>query len=126
MEPWLEQETLRFVPLSGTFDETLLAERIGTLGFSFRDVADPSTFIVAESAEARDSYAERRLQQPEGGFPYTLLIEITPNQVLVTPPISDELRPLWREFVTWLVGQVPCRVINEFGTDVTEACHVAA
>lgn len=118
MPTWLQDETLRFFPLSGTFDEACLGSRILLLGHTFRDEADPRTYVVAETTEGRDAYAAQRHAYPDEGFPYTLLVEVTPERVLLTPPLEDGLRPMWEQVTGWLL-ETPCRVLNEFGTDLT-------
>ncbi len=119
MEEWLVDETLRFIPLSGGLDEAALGGRIATLGFTFRDEADPTTYVIAATAEGRDAFRAQRLADPEGGFPYTLLVELTDKQALVTPPGNPALHDAWRQAVGLLFEATPCRVINEFGTDLT-------
>ena len=126
MEDWLVDETLRFTPLSGSFDTEALGTKVAALGFTFRDKADPTTYVIAATKAGRDSFHADRLADPEGGFPHTLLVELTPERALVTPPGSAELQPMWQQAVEWLVAATPCRVINEFGTDVTQACTAQA
>ena len=121
MEEWLVDETLRFIPLSGSIDVGVLGARIETLGFAFRDEADPTTYVIAATEAGRDAFRAGRRADPEGGFPYTLLVELTDKQALVTPPGNPALHDAWRQAVEWLLAAAPCRVINEFGTDVTDA-----
>lgn len=119
LDQLLGEETLDFRPSSGSFDLDAVASRIAATGFSFQDEADPSMFVICADQQARDTFRARRLADPAGGFPYTLLIQATPDLVSVDPMPDDTLLPLARDFVQWLASRYRCRVTNDMGTDLT-------
>lgn len=115
----LEEEELRFQPLEGQFDVAEIEARIATLGFSFRDEAMPSMHVVTSTAAARDTLQAQRRANPDGGFPHVLLIQVAPEEINVAPSMDGELAALSAEFMAWLAASRPCRLFNDFGTDLT-------
>ncbi len=55
-----------------------------------------------------------------------LLIQVAPEEILVAPALDGALAGLSAAFVTWLAATYPCRVSNEFGTDLSAALEPAA
>ena len=112
-----EQDELHFECAdASSFDRDAIAARIADLGYSFQDEADPTMFVVASDANSRDTYRERRRQDPSRGFPHVLLIRVEPGEVTVYQSATAKFLDYSREFVPWLVSHYPCRVTNEFGT----------
>ena len=103
-----------------------VAARIGSLGFAFQDAAMPSMYVVASTAAAREKLQALRRAHPEDGFPSVLLIQVAPEQILVAPALDGALAGLSEEFVGWLATTYPCRVFNEFGTDLSASLAPAA
>jgi hypothetical protein len=126
MTSLLEEEELRFDPRKGRFDVAQVAARIATLGFAFQDEAMPSMFVVASTAAARDKLQALRRAHPEEGFPAVLLIQVAPEQIIVAPALDGALAGLSAEFVGWLAATYPCRISNEFGTDLSVLIAPAA
>jgi len=120
MSETLERETLTFTPAAGSFDVAAIERQAAACGVGFRDESRPAVFVVAASAEVRDKLQADRRAYPDEGFPFTLLIEVTPERVEVGPPYEAALVPVWRTFIAWLMRAHPCRVKNEFGTNLTE------
>jgi hypothetical protein len=116
----LEVEQLIFTPAAGTFvEEAVMAEAKRT-GFAFRDESRPSMVVVAATERLRDLFQASRHDDPDEGFPYTMLIEVGETRVRVTPPYNEKLEPDWRNFICWLMRTCRCTVVNEFETDLTE------
>ena len=107
------------MPLAGQFDLAQVAGRIATLGFSFRDEAMPAMYVVASTEASRDRLQAQRRANPDDGFPRVLLIQVAPDEILVAPVADGALAELSTAFVRWLSETYPCRVSNEFGTDLT-------
>jgi hypothetical protein len=126
MTSLLEEEELRFEPRKGKFDVAQVAARIGSLGFAFQDEAMPSMYVVASTEAARDKLRALRRAHPEDGFPHVLLIQVAPEQIIVAPALDGALAGLSAEFVGWLAATFPCRVSNEFGTDLSALVVPAA
>ncbi len=119
MNVLLAQETLSIAPASGVFDVDAVAKTIAGLGFSFRDEADPSRFVISSDAKPRETFAARRRADPSSPFPYVLLVTVTPGEMIVSP-VADHpgLRALSEKFLTWVTSTYQCKIDNEFGTDV--------
>ena len=48
-------------------------------------------------------------------------MRVRPDAVLVFPPGDDaELRALSVQFLEWMMNHYQCRIMNEFGTDMSE------
>jgi hypothetical protein len=120
MSETLEREILTFTPARGSFDVAAIEQQAAAAGVAFRDESRPTVFVVAASAEVRDKLQADRRAYPDEGFPFTLLIEVTPERVEVGPPYEAALVPVWRGFIAWPMRAHPCRVQNDFGTNVTE------
>lgn len=118
METLFEQEELHFEPIGTAFDVDRIADRIGSLGFSFRDAIDPAVFVVAADAASRDTFAARRKTDPAAGFPYVLLIRVEPARVTVYQLVGGQFLDFSREFVAWLLAEYPCRITNEAGVEL--------
>jgi hypothetical protein len=115
----LDEEELHCLPQSGQFDTNAVANRIATLGFSFQDQTDPTMFVVAASAGARDAFQEARHTNPDGGFPYVPLIKVTPDQITLVPINDEDYADLSADFLAWLLATQPCRLYNDEGTNLT-------
>jgi len=126
MEDLLRQDLLVFRPRTGVFDTEAVAAHIAGLGFSFRDAADPTRFVVTADAAARDDFQAARLADPDSSFPYVLLIEVTPERIAVSPSAFEDEETLTRDFLTWLMGRYACDIFNEEGTDLSEHAVVTA
>ncbi len=117
----LDEEELYFVPASGVFDSDSIATHIATLGCAARDAADPEMFMIADSAAARDAGVARRRAHPADGFPFLLLVRLTPRRISVSPVNDGERATLSAGLLTWLVALKPCRVLNDSQIDVSAA-----
>jgi hypothetical protein len=116
----VQQEKLVFTPVSGTFDVDQVADAIAGIGFSFRDEADPSRFVIASDEASRNTFQERRRKDPNSRFPYVPLVRATPEQVALSPmPDPEQLRDLSVQFIEWLTSTYDCRVSDPFGTDLS-------
>lgn len=121
MNVLLAQEMLKFTPVSGKFDVDAIAAAIGGVGFSFRDAADPATFVMSSDAESRDAFEARRRADPTSPFPYVPLAEVYPEKVLVWPIVNDaQSRDLSRQLLEWLTASYDCRITNDSGADVAD------
>ncbi len=120
MDQLLDEEELYFKPVSGVFDVEQIAARIATLGYSFRDHIDPTTFVICQDEESRQEFQSRRHLDPPEGFPYVLLIEVRPDQVTMYQMPGTPYDELAREFIAWLSQQQPLQVTNDSDTDLTE------
>jgi hypothetical protein len=119
MDELFEQEELRFTPLQGQFDVSKVAAAIEGIGYSFRDKHDPATFVICPDEQSRDHFQKQRLQYPDGGFPYVLLIRAEPSEIDVILFAAADLQEYAHAFVDWLSKHFKCRVTNESGTDLT-------
>jgi hypothetical protein len=117
----LDEDELRFVPRHGVFDTEAIARHLATLGFSFRDEADPEMVVVAATEEERDVLQARRRKSPEDGFSYVLLVQLTPDAITVFPSGDAEYAELSAGVIRWLVATDPCRVFNDSEVEVTDA-----
>ena len=126
MDKLLQQERLEFVPSNGSFDIHAVAAVIARLGFSFRDEADPTMFVVSPDSESCDIFQTRRREDPETAFPYVLLIKTELARITVWTSAIPGVEPLTAEFLHWLLANCSCRITNEEGTDVTEFASQAA
>lgn len=106
-------ETLVFAPLHGTFDVEAVAAAIAGIGYSFRDEADPSRFVIASDERGRDTFQARRRADPRARFPYAPLVRATPEQITVSP-IGDHhaMREVSLEFLRWLTTTYPVRLVT--------------
>ena len=94
----LAQEMLSFTLVAGQFDVESLAAAIAGIGFSFRDATDPSRFVITSDAQSRDYFQAARRADPESLFPRVVVLQVTPDEVLVWPSTTmDSLRALSRE-----------------------------
>ncbi|PTL85696.1 hypothetical protein [Vitiosangium sp. GDMCC 1.1324] len=119
MDELLEQQELYFTPLSGEFDVERVAEVIRPLGFSYRDEAVPSIFLIFRDGESREVCRARRQSDPAAPLPYVLLIRAQPDEILVNQFAGPEFGPYSRAFLEWLLANYECSVHNEEGTDLT-------
>ncbi len=122
VEDLLEQESLSFHRTSGVFEISKIESKIAGLGFSFRDKTNPSHFVICADAGSCEAFKARREAHPEAGFPYVLLVEAHPDEVLVCP-VSDSpgLRKLSREFIQWMLDTYDnCQIVNDDGGDMSE------
>ena len=126
MRALLEEEELRFTSHRGGFDLDQIEAEISALGCSFRDQAMPSMFVVASSQQERDRLQTQRNTHPEAGFPYVLLIQLSEEEVLVSPSPEGELAVHSARFIRWLAGTFSCTVTNDCGTDITARLAEAA
>jgi len=115
----LRHDQLVFKPDGKPFDPEAVAKFIEGLGYSFRDETDPATFVVSPDEESRDVFQARRRESPEDGFPHVLLIEAHPKEISVWPSVLEEVLPLSRRFVEWLLATYKCRVTDEQGRELT-------
>lgn len=120
MDELLQQESLEFTPLEGEFDPALVAATIAGIGFPFQDEAYPTKFLISPDAPCRDFFQARRKENPQGNFPYLLIIEVTPSAIRLASP-GPEYNAYAREFILWLTTHYRCAVVNESGTDLTAA-----
>ncbi len=118
METLLDEEFLEFTPKTGAFDTDAVEREIAKLGFWFRDEAEPTRFVVTADEEARDEFQRRRKDDPESKFPYTLLIRVSPDRIVVSPSTFEAEKPMTRSFIEWLMSAYPCRVRNDYGIDL--------
>ena len=89
----LAQEMLSFTLVAGQFDVESLAAAIAGIGFSFRDATDPSRFVITSDAQSRDYFQAARRADPESLFPRVVVLQVTPDEVLVWPSTTmDSLR----------------------------------
>jgi hypothetical protein len=116
-----DAEVLYIWPRQGEFDVDSIGKFIDRLGYSFRDPLVPDVFLVTEAEEAREFALRYRREQPEKGFPYVLKIKVTPGKVTIHQLASPEEVELSRQFVVWLLAQYPCRVEDDYGTDLTQS-----
>lgn len=121
MNALVEQEELHFKPKSGAFDVDRIAERISSLGYSFRDEIDPTMFVVCRDEASRELFRNERRRQPPADFPYVLLICVKPGKVSLYQLPGTAFDPLAEEFISWFVTQQPVSVVNESGTDLTDS-----
>ena len=119
MQQLLDEESLRFEPVGGTYDLAAVRAYIATLGFSFEDETFPGTFVVASTASSRDRLQAHRRANPADGFPPALLITIAAAEINVAPATDGGLEALSAAFIAWLAQLQPCRLLNDFGTDLT-------
>jgi hypothetical protein len=118
MDTLLDEEFLEFTPTSGTFDVAAVARQIETLGFWFRDEADPTRYVVTTDRELRDEFERRRREDPESAFPYVLLIRLTPERIVVSPSTFADEKAMTQTFIAWLLATYPCRVANDYGVEL--------
>ena len=119
----LDEEELYFEPAAGTFDLDAIAAHIATIGFAARDAADPEMFMIADTAEDRDAGIARRRAHPADGFPFLLLVRLSPRRITVSPVNDGDLATLSAGLLSWLAHHQPCRVLNDSQLDVTAAIH---
>ena len=116
MDQVLEAELLVIEPDGAPFPVALVAERIAATGFSFRDETELTRFVVSSDEPSRDRFLQRRREEPETGFPYTLMMDVTPERILVWPVAGfPPLRALSADFLSWLTATVPCQVADDDG-----------
>lgn len=120
MTPLQDMGRLDITPKRGSFDVERIAARVAELGMSFRDEHDPSRFVVTSDAAARDAFQAARRADPEGRFPYVLLIGATPERVFVAPSMFEADEPLQIEFLGWLAQNFLVRIDDTNGEEVTE------
>ncbi len=116
----LKFEQLIFTPRSGRFDADRVMGEAEKTGFAFRDEFRTSMVVVAASEEVRELFRTLRREDPDDGFPYTMLIDVGADRMRVTPPYGPELEAVWLGFIRWLMSLTPCTVTNEFETDLTQ------
>ena len=117
----LDEEELYFEPTAGVYDLDAIAAHIATIGFAARDVADPEMVMIVDTAEGRDAALARRKAHPADGFPFVLLVRLTPGRITVSPVNDGDLATLSAGLLAWLAAVQPCRVLNDSQTDVTAA-----
>jgi hypothetical protein len=115
----LDEEELRFEPVSAPFDTDAIAAHVEALGFAFRDRTRPDMIVVAATEEGRDAFRAQRDADPQGGFPSVLLVSVKPDEVIVAPGTGEGLAEVSTGLLTWLARSFPCRAFNDHGTDVT-------
>ena len=120
----LDEDELRFVPREGAFDTEQIAKHLASVGYSFRDEADPKMIVIAASTpEVRNILQERCRKAPDGGtFSYVLLVQLTSRGDQRLPCCHDgDYAELSASVIRWLLTTYPCRVFNDNETEVTGA-----
>jgi hypothetical protein len=117
----LDEDELRFVPREGAFDTEQIAKHLASVGYSFRDEADPEMIVIASTPEVRNILQERRRKAPDGGFSYFLLVQLTSQEITVFPAADGDYAELSASVIRWLLTTYPCRVFNDNETEVTGA-----
>lgn len=119
----LDEEELYFEPTGDAFDLDAIAAHLLSLGFAARDAADPEILMIADSAETRDAAVARRAAHPDDGFPFVLLVRLTPRRITVSPVNDGDLAALSAGIISWLAARQPCHVSNDSALDVTLAAR---
>ncbi len=117
----LDEDELRFVPQDGVFDTEAIARYLTTVGHSFRDEADPEMVVIAATPEERDILQARRRKDPEDGFSYVLLVQLTPSAITVYPAADGDYAELSASVISWLTSNYACRVYNDSEIEITDA-----
>lgn len=121
LDQMIDEEELRLEPTDGAFDPERIATFVEALGPGFRDPVIPGLFVLASDAATRDQLLQRRHDHPDIPPPFTLLIEVAADSVLVLPVNNGALAGMSRAALDWLTATWSCRITNGHGTPVTLA-----
>jgi hypothetical protein len=125
MQQLIDEDTLIIYPANGQFDTDAVAARILATGFSFRDETVPTRFVVSSDVPSRDGFLERRRDDPDAGFPSTLMMDVQASAVVVWPVSGFKpLQALSEDFLQWLTNTYECRVENDDGGELPSRVNV--
>lgn len=118
-------ETVVLFPIDGQFDVGHIEAHLDALTYVSRDPLDPNgTYFMCDEPQAVDFYRQKRIRHPDR-FPYIVLIDVHALRVDVHQQTGVEMLRKAREFVSWMLEQFPCRVVDDMGQDWTERAYIS-